>query len=33
MLQVNKLRNLGIDAVTTSHFIITDIDFVPSSTL
>jgi hypothetical protein len=30
---VNKLRNLGIAAVTTSHYFVIDIDFVPSSNL
>ena len=30
---VNKLRNIGLNALETSHFIVVDIDFVPSSEL
>ena len=30
---VNRLRNIGLDAIRTSHFLVIDIDFVPSSSL
>jgi hypothetical protein len=30
---VNKLRNIGINKVTTSHFLLIDIDFVPDNDL
>lgn len=30
---INKLRNIGLDAVTTSHVFVLDADFVPSSDL
>jgi len=30
---INKMRNIGIDAVYTSHFLMIDVDFVPSATL
>ena len=30
---VNKLRNIGLDAVTTSHILVADVDFVPSQDL
>jgi len=30
---INELRNIGIDAVDTSHFLMVDVDFVLSSTL
>ena len=30
---VNRLRNVGLDAVTTSHILVMDVDFVPSSNL
>ncbi|KAL3938286.1 MAG: hypothetical protein SGBAC_006768 [Bacillariaceae sp.] len=30
---VNRLRNIGLDAVTTSHVLMVDVDFVPSQDL
>ena len=33
MYPVNRLRNLGLDVVQTSHVLMTDIDFVPSEGL
>jgi hypothetical protein len=30
---VNRLRNVGLDAVTTSHVMVMDVDFVPSANL
>ena len=30
---VNKLRNVGLDALQTTHFMVVDVDFVPSETL
>jgi len=30
---VNRLRNVGLDAVTTSHVVVMDVDFVPSDGL
>lgn len=33
MYPVNRLRNLGLDAVETSHVLMVDIDFVPSRDL
>jgi hypothetical protein len=30
---VNRLRNVGLDAVTTSHVLVVDIDFIPSQDL
>jgi len=30
---VNKLRNIGLDALQTTHFMVVDVDFVPSETL
>jgi hypothetical protein len=33
MYPVNHLRNLGLDAVETSHVLIVDVDFVPSESL
>ena len=30
---VNRMRNIGIKAVKTSHFIVLDLDFIPSETL
>jgi len=30
---VNQLRNIGLDAVSTSHVFTLDVDFVPSSNL
>ncbi|CAJ1936185.1 unnamed protein product [Cylindrotheca closterium] len=30
---VNRLRNIGLDAVTTSHVLVVDIDFLPSQDL
>jgi Glycosyl-transferase for dystroglycan len=30
---INRLRNLGLDVVTTSHILVTDVDFVPSQFL
>jgi hypothetical protein len=33
MYPVNHLRNLGLDAVETSHVLVVDVDFVPSESL
>ena len=33
MYPVNKLRNLALDAVRTSHLLVVDVDFVPSDSL
>lgn len=33
MYPVNHLRNLGLDAVETSHVLVVDVDFVPSKSL
>jgi len=30
---VNQLRNVGLDAIKTTHFLVMDVDFIPSSTL
>lgn len=30
---INRLRNLGIDSVRTSHLLLVDVDFLPSETL
>jgi len=33
MYPVNELRNIGLNAVTTSHVLVVDIDFIPSISL
>mmetsp|Transcript_55248 Transcript_55248/g.81951 ORF Transcript_55248/g.81951 Transcript_55248/m.81951 type:complete len:424 (-) Transcript_55248:239-1510(-) len=30
---INKLRNVGLDNIETTHFLVVDIDFIPSSNL
>ena len=32
MLPINKLKNMGVDAVKTTHYLFAEFNLVPSST-